>query len=47
MVDTSSWPYDDYTFRIEAFALDAENAASVTADWTKTGGVAQNYIQLD
>jgi hypothetical protein len=47
MVDTSSWPYDDYTFRIEAFAQDAENAASITADWTKTGGVAQNYIQLD
>jgi hypothetical protein len=46
-VDTSSWPYDDYTFRIEAFAQDAENAASVTADWTKSGGTAPNYIQLD
>lgn len=47
MVDTSTWPYDDYTFRIEAFAQDAENAASITADWTKTGGSALNYIQLD
>jgi hypothetical protein len=47
LVDTTSWPYGQYTFLVEASAPDAENAARQTAAWEKKGGMSTNYIQLN
>jgi len=47
LVDTTSWPFGQYTFLVEASAPDAENAARQTAGWEKKGGMSPNYIQLD